>query len=423
MHNYRCPKCKTKTHAYQGARVFCVCGHVYRAETPVAWAPVVGPGNAYNHWLSLHAYAPEHRGAWNELKAKKFTLGWLKGIPNQGCDCWENFQPILKAFPPVYDSPEQFLHRSWMWHDAVSEKIGNPRISWDDAWARWWLRIERLITWSQFTEDTLKLASMILERHPDVGGIAGCPRSGMRVASEISIRLGLPLYEATAEHGLRQCGGGVRMRDKAIHGPRKSFDGGQIVLVEDSTCSGFSVVELRSNPELAKLPVYAVYGASPGKDRVDGYAVHHELPHWFEWNLWNNGQILRDFNTAIDWDGVLNPDCPPDEDDDGQRYTTWLQNVKPIRTPRSYEVPFIITARRVAYREIAEAWLAKYSINYGELIMFPGSFSERSQACIGSWKAEKAKQVGARMFIESDPTQAKIIAAGANGCRVLCTAR
>lgn len=180
--------------------------------------------------------------------------------------------------------------------------------------------------------------------------------------------------------------------------------------------------ELRSNPELAWLPTYAVYGASSGKDKVDGYAVHHELPHWFEWNLWNNGQILRDFNTAIDWDGVLNPDCRPDDDDDGQRYTTWLKNVKPIRTPRSYKVPCIITARRETYRDIAEAWLARYKINYGRLIMFPGSLEERSRTCIRSWKAEQASQVGARMFIESDSEQAKIIAASAIDCRVLCPA-
>lgn len=407
---------------------FCQCGEKWNqdrgsvAEKPEGTSPLTlaTTAAAYNHWRSLHQFAPDNRDSWDSAAAKRFVCTWLKGIPNQGCNCWENFQPILRLLPPAYETPEQFLHRSWMWHDAVSEKIGKPRVSWDDALAKWWFKVETLITWSQFTEDTLELANIILDRHPRVGGIAGCPRSGMRVASEIAIRLGLPLYEATAEHGLRQCGSGVRMRDDAVHGPRQSFGDGEIVVVEDSTCSGFSVIELRSNPELAKLPIYAVYGASPGKGRVDGYAVHHELPHWFEWNLWNNGQILKDFNAAIDWDGILNEDCLPDDDDDGPHYRRWLESVEPIRTPRAYQVPFIITARREAYREIAEAWLAKYKINYGQLIMFPGTFEERARTCIGTWKAEQASQIGARMFIESDSEQARIISASTSACRVLC---
>lgn len=416
---FRCD-CGAKNSAIAGSRVFCKCGKQSTATGSLVPHEEIEAPAVYNHWLPLHEYALANRKAWDPTAAKLFIATWFKGIPNQGCNCWENFQPILGRLPPVCDSPEQFLHRSWMWHEAVSAKIGKPRMSWEDAFAKWWLRVETLITWEQFTEDTLKLTNIILDEHPDVGGIAGCPRSGMRVASEIAIRLGLPLYEATAEHGLRQCGGGVRMRDAKIHGHRQSFDKGEIVIVEDSTCSGFSVIELRSNPELAKLPVYAVYGASPGKDSVDGYAVHHELPHWFEWNLWNNGQILRDFNTAIDWDGILNKDCSPDQDDDGKRYVDWMTSVAPLRTPRAYQVPLIITARREAYRDIAEAWLARYKINYGQLIMFPGTFEERNRTCIGTWKAEKASQAGAQMFIESDNEQARIISASTSACRVLC---
>lgn len=279
--------------------------------------------------------------------------------------------------------------------------------------------VEKLITWEDLSNDTNILTQIILENHPTLRGIAGVPRSGLKVATEIAIRLGVKVYEASREKGLVELNTGLRLKADPIHGPMTSFNG-EIVLVEDSTCSGYSIANLRENPELKELPTYAVYGASPGKNHINDYAKHLELPHWFEWNIWNNGQILEDFNVAIDWDGVLNEDCTVEDDDDGERYINWLTNVKPIRTPRNYKVPFIITARREAYRNIAEEWLAKYHINYGQLIMFPGTFEERSQTDIGKWKAQEAMKVNSHMFIESCPIQAKTILDNSY-LRVICT--
>lgn len=261
--------------------------------------------------------------------------------------------------------------------------------------------VQHLITFDDWNRDTLSLTQMILSDHPDVAGIAGCPRSGMRSACDISLRLGVPLYEASHE-GLKLCGGGggSRIRSAKIHGPRKDFSG-PIVIVDDSTCSGGAIKEMKASPTLADLPVYVVYAASPGRHLVNGYAVHKELPHWFDWNILNNGIVLRS-GVGTDFDGVLCGDCDNADDDDGERYINWMENVRPIRFPRDYRVPFIVTARREAYRGITERWLAKWGINYGALVMYPGTFAERSVADIGQWKAEQCDRLGVGLFIESD---------------------
>ncbi len=136
MHNFKCPKCKAKVPAYVGSRVFCSCGHQYVADNPSGDPVNTSPATVYNHWLSLHAYAPEHRSTWNEREAKQFAHNWLKGVPQQ-C-CWKNFQPILHELGQDYSSPEAFAYKSWQWHDAVSEKLANPRITWRDCQASWW---------------------------------------------------------------------------------------------------------------------------------------------------------------------------------------------------------------------------------------------------------------------------------------------
>ena len=373
------------------------------------------------------------RKAWESLHAMQFPSAekiekWLDAeVPGFDCACKQFAREYIQNNPPPLGrSRREWFEWTWKFHDAVDQKTGDERMSLEDARKYWSERrrqsaeksfvwntrqpVEHMLTWDELTRDTAELASIILNRHPDVAAIAGVPRSGMRAACDVAVRLGVPLYEASTENGLRYMGGGSRVRMPGIHGERTKFDG-EIVIVDDSICSGFSLRELRdSNPELAKLPVYVVYAATPGIKDVDGYAVHKELPHWFEWNLLGNGQILRDFNVGIDFDGVLCPDCTVECDDDGECYRNWLDTVPPIRTPRAYPVPYIITARLEKYRQKTMDWLAKHRISYGKLVMFPGTFSDRMQTCIGSWKAEKCTENGVKLFIESSYEQSAVIA-------------
>lgn len=278
--------------------------------------------------------------------------------------------------------------------------------------------MQPFVTWNEFTADTLLLSQQILDRFPGVCGVAGCPRSGLQ-ASEIAIRLDVSLYEASAEFGLRRCSSGMRMYKSQLHGVRRVHNG-PIVIVEDSTCSGHSVRALKNHPQLAALPIFAVYAGNQGRSLIDGFAVNLDMPHWFEWNFFGNGQLLRENRVGMDWDGVLNDDCPLELDDDGPDYLEWIRSVKPIRTPRAYRVPFIITARRDVYRAECETWLERYGINYGELVMFPGSFQQRGKTDIGEWKAQQCRDRNVRLFVESCPIQSRTIA-GCLKSTVLCT--
>lgn len=367
-----------------------------------------------NLWHQLHQFPIDHLAVWNEARASAWYQEWQSKIPAQGCNCAIDWLKLIDKHPPNYSSADAFFQWTVDRHNDVNYSLGKPLLMAADARKRYRFpaergRVQSLIKWHDFTNDTLRLTQQILEACPDVSGIAGCPRSGMRAAAEISMRADLPLYEASVEHGLRRCSGGSRLHNADVHGPRTNQNG-PVVIVEDSTCSGNSVLELRQHPELKELPIFAVYAGNLGRDLVNGYAVSIDLPHWFEWNFFNNGQILRDYAVGIDWDGVLNEDCSVSDDDDGVRYRSWMDRVRPIRFPRAYQVPFIVTARREAYRSQCETWLRRHRINYGKLVMFPGSFKERARTDIGKWKAEQCDQHGVGLFVESSVRQAHRIA-------------
>lgn len=93
-----------------------------------------------NAWLPLHRYGPMHRDDWNIDDAKKWFLEWLKTVP-RSCGCRKEWRALLDDFPVDYASAEAFFTWSWFAHDQVSERIGNPRLSFQEAWEMWWLSV------------------------------------------------------------------------------------------------------------------------------------------------------------------------------------------------------------------------------------------------------------------------------------------
>jgi hypothetical protein len=144
-------------------------------------------------------------------------------------------------------------------------------------------------------------------------------------------------------------------------------------------------------------------------------SISHEATMFcgtLDWHFFHCRELLKQYAVGIDWDGVLNVDCPRECDDDGRRYQEWLDAVRPIRRPDW--IPTIITARLEAYRDQCLQWLARYRIECDQLVMFPGSFAERAKTNIGLWKASMCDEHGVEMFVESDLMQAQTIATKRN---------
>lgn len=113
-----------------------------------AWEAGTGPGQrtqlaelklgpAYNHWMPLHYYAVKHWDDWNETAAKKWYRAWMSGLKQTGCGCAENWKTETAKYPPVFTSAEAFFQWTWLVHDAVSERLGKPRVSLAECYGIW----------------------------------------------------------------------------------------------------------------------------------------------------------------------------------------------------------------------------------------------------------------------------------------------
>lgn len=246
--------------------------------------------------------------------------------------------------------------------------------------------------------------------------IAGVPRSGMMVASDIAVRLGLPLL-SVGPRGLEQLNAGLRVRENI-------GDYKKILVMEDSSASGNSIREARGWVGDRSGVLYgAIYATEMAASKLD---IHHkdlELPHWFEWNMLGNPHLSKDVSIGIDFDGILCPDFTAAQDDDGDGYITAMETMPVNIHPGVNTVRNIITARLGKYRSHTVNWLDRHRIKFDRLTMGPWkSKDERDGHCIGSWKAGHCKKLGVQVFIESCPTQAKIIAQKARGTAVICPA-
>jgi len=362
---------------------------------------------------------------WREMWTRLFALQtveelhqWESDLNLATCNCGSFYQEFRKQ-----NAIGEKVEFEWKWKlkSAVNEKLGKPNISLDQA--RWLYRfaersgpVHHLVTLKDLIEDTKHLTRLIYSRHSNLAGVAGVARSGMLPATQIALDLGVDLYEATVD-GCRLVSGGVR-RTGTLHGTRR-VDEGLIIIVDDSTCSGYAWDRLKH----LNQPFYTVYAGQNGKRVVDGYVVPLELPHFFEWNLFHNGIVMAGCKAAFDLDGVFCEDCPMDCDDDGPRYLDWMRRVQPLQWNIEYEVPLIVTARREVYREQTLDWLKRHGIRVKEIVMFPGSFEERAKTNIGQWKASMVSKRGCGLFVESDYRQACEIAKALPNCQVVSIER
>ena len=279
----------------------------------------------------------------------------------------------------------------------------------------------RFITSTQLQTDILTLLSKIPS---DVTAIAGVARSGLSVATMLSMYLHLPMITIRQTlNDIVDTGNGWRLGGSKHVNPKQ----GKVLVVDDTVMTGNSIKAIRPlvQRELGDHLFAAVYVNPAAKLKPDIWAVDLPWPHLLEWNVFNS---VLSSSYALDFDGILCHDCPVGSDDDGEKYLEFIQNAKPLYVPRRTPIPLIVTARIEKYRQPTLEWLARHKIDVVQLFMHPASsLRERQRDNIAAYKARHFSdwmrayrpRVGPQMFFESEDHQARNIAQLSGGV-VVC---
>ncbi|EKE20426.1 MAG: Rhamnan synthesis F [uncultured bacterium] len=241
----------------------------------------------------------------------------------------------------------------------------------------------------------------------DIDLIVGIPRSGMIPAYMIGAFLNLPV--ASLDEYLNNI--------FASHGERpiisKNIIPKKILIVDDSINLGGSIKEAKNklynkNPDVECLS-FAVYATRGSNKLVDFYAVICEQPRIFQWNYLYHG-ILS--NACFDIDGVLCVDPTSDQNDDGNKYSDFILNAKPLYIP-NYRIRALVTSRLEKYRKQTEEWLKKNNVQFDDLYMLdlPTKEERIKQCAHDRFKSRVYSSLDdCFLFVESDRNQAIKIA-------------
>jgi orotate phosphoribosyltransferase len=195
-----------------------------------------------------------------------------------------------------------------------------------------------------------------------------------------------------------------------------------VLILDDSVATGNEMARIRQ-----KLTSYhgsdrhifaAAFVAPQGRDLVDVFGEVVDLPRIFEWNLFHTAAV-KDW--CFDIDGVFCEDPPVGSEDDDVTYVQHLRNVRCLVAPR-HRLGTLVSNRLERHRAPTEEWLAMSGIQYDRLVLrSEGTAEERRR--VGrhaEFKADVYRHSKARLFIESDWTQAVFIA-NASSKAVYCT--
>lgn len=241
----------------------------------------------------------------------------------------------------------------------------------------------------------------------DVDVIVGVPRSGLLVASLLGLHMHRPVMDLSSFLAGAEPWSGLRMEGTATRHAN-------VLIVDDTVNSGTEMRRVREAIMAAgvgegrNLKFAAVYASPEGQKEVDSYAEVLPVPRVFEWNILNHKLLLAD--ACMDIDGVLCPDPAGRDNDDGPRYRKFLSDTE-LRYKPATKVGALVTSRLEMYRPETEAWLAKHGIQYDRLIMLdlPSAEERRRLMAHAPHKAKAYMECGSRLFIESEPDQAREI--------------
>ncbi len=239
--------------------------------------------------------------------------------------------------------------------------------------------------------------------------IIGIPRSGLLVASIISLKFAKPL--STPELFIKN----IIWSSIEIKSPKKYKN---VLLVDDTISSGKtmrnSLELLLSNYEGINVTTAALIATPKSKSLVDTYYKIIPEPRIFEWNMMH----AKKGKTCFDMDGVLCENCPPGVDADEEKYIKWIQSAKPYLIP-SYTIDAIISNRLEKYRKDTEIWLKKHNVKYKKLILWDIESKDKRNGQYAKQKIKAIKLIKPDIYFESSLSESEEIWK-ATGIQVMC---
>lgn len=269
----------------------------------------------------------------------------------------------------------------------------------------------------QLNEDIL---NNIYKIPKDIDLIVGIPRSGMIVASLISVYMNKPLtdIESFLERKFYESGSTKNTTDCV----KEFSEVKKVIVVDDSIASGKSIEKVKKEIEKSELDIKVIYlvpyVVQESRNKCDIFFKVVDLPRRFEWNLFHHIDLEK---ACVDIDGVLCQDPMKKENDDGKKYEHFIKNAK-IKYIPSRKIGYVVTSRLEKYRKLTEEWLKNNNIQYGKLIMMdvPTAEERRRLGNHGKFKGRIYKKLkDSTLFIESEIDQAKEIR-NISGKNVIC---
>lgn len=241
----------------------------------------------------------------------------------------------------------------------------------------------------------------------DIDLVVGIPRSGMLPATMIALLLNTRLTDIDSFVDNGNIFNNGLTRGEYV----KKDEIKKILIVDDSIHGGISLHDAKKKLETIQtkykftfcVPIATTFGST----LVDIFFEIIDDDRVFEWNIFHHS-VLN--NACVDIDGVLCLD--PTEDDDGEKYKTFLQTATPLFLP-TCKINTLISCRLEKYRSLTENWLVHNNISYNQLKMLnlPDKTARVAWNKHGIYKGEYYKQrTDCTLFIESSSHQSKIIA-------------
>lgn len=256
-------------------------------------------------------------------------------------------------------------------------------------------------------EDLTKCIVKNLHKIPrDVDLIVGIPRSGTMVANILALYLNLPIIDVEKfVNGDTIKTGTTRKCERWIHTVKEAR---HVLVVDDSISSGKAISEtkelLMANGISCQVTYLVVYALAVSCKKVDIYFEICEQPRMFEWNYMHHWALEY---CCMDIDGVICEDPSFIQNDDGKRYSEFLDKAEAKFLP-TQKVGMLVSGRLEKYRDQTEQWLAKHGIEYDKLYLME-NMTAKERAVRGQhaeYKANVYKNSDAIMFFESDYDQA-----------------